>query len=133
MSEKIFDAEIPHLPQMLKWIRGELKSVQVPESIQKKMELAAEEALVNIIHHAYRSKGGKIFLDLNVEPGKVELIVVDQGPAFNPLHHATPKQIVPLHERKIGGLGILLMKECMDEIHYQRKGKDNHFKMVIEY
>lgn len=53
----MFNVEILHLPQMLKWIRRKLKSEQVPKSIQK--------------------KGGKIFLDLNVEARKTELVIVD--------------------------------------------------------
>ena len=119
MSEKIFEAEIPHLPQMLKWLRSELKSDQVPESIQKKMELAAEEALVNIIHHAYQSKGGKIFLDLNVVPEKVELVVVDQGPAL-----ANPFQIPCCTVGKIAhGSPVLLKKPNRGERNGRRERK----------
>ena len=133
MTEKSFDAKIAHIHPMLGWIKEQLSSDKVPGGVLKKLELAAEEALVNIIYHAYKNEGGQIFIDLNVEPGKVELMLIDQGPAFNPLKHIHKKEDVPLMKRKEGGLGILFIRKCTDEVHYKRVGKENRLKMVVQF
>jgi serine/threonine-protein kinase RsbW len=49
----------------------------------------------------------------------------DSGMAFNPMSAASPDTKCPLAQRKIGGLGILLIKKAMDEIHYERLGQRN--------
>ena len=97
----------------------------------KRIELAVEEALVNIVRHAYLGKPEKIHLKVIHHPQKkVEIVIEDGGPPFDPLSTKLPDVSGNLEEREIGGLGIMMMRQNMDEVKYQRKGKSNVLTLV---
>ncbi len=107
MKRKTFEANLKNLNKMLAWL-----------GVDKKMRLACEEAIVNIIEHSYLGKGGKIELEVAKEDGEVMVKIIDQGPPFNPLTHTGKK-------KEIGGAGLLLMKGYVEKILYERvKGKN---------
>ncbi len=128
----LFPAKIDLLHRMLHWIRERLLLNGFDSDAIGKVELASEEALVNVIRHAYSDTEGTIGIDLFLHPqSHVEIIITDQGPPFNPL--AKELQINPfasLEERVEGGLGILFMKQYMDEIRYERKSEKNILTLV---
>lgn len=116
---------------MLHWIRSQLRAFGLDETKIRQTELASEEALVNIIRHGYQEKAGKIEIALDEKKGQMEVVIRDYGPAFNPLEkelnfnpHAT------LEERDIGGLGILFIRECMDEVRYARENDANVLTLI---
>ncbi len=121
------------LSSILNWIRGHLHSIHCEETTIRKIELASEEALVNIIEHAYKSKKGIIQLRIReVKQGTVELVLRDNGPAFDPLQKATHfNPLATLEERPIGGLGILFIRQYMDEVYYKRD-KDTNILVLIK-
>lgn len=127
MLKKIsFSAELEELPEMLRWIEECLSSLPFPPPERRKAILALEEAIVNVIHHAYKGTLGMIDLQCHIDPkSKIEFILKDQGHPFDPL-----QEIRVPHEGKEGGLGILLMKEYMDEIYYQRSHPYNCLTLV---
>jgi serine/threonine-protein kinase RsbW len=59
----------------------------------------------------------------------IELVVEDGGPAFDPLQQATPDLEAALDDRPVGGLGIHLVRQMMDEVAYQRTGQRNRLTM----
>ena len=117
---------------MLHWIRETLADIEFDEPTIRKVELSAEEALVNIISHAYRGKSGDICIAINAtDSTRVQIILIDQGPPFNPLDQKTTiPSPISLDEMKEGGLGILFMKQYMDEIHYERKKESNILTLI---
>lgn len=112
---------------MLHWIRERLFQTEFDEQTIRKIELATEEALVNVIRHAYKAKEGNIEIGMKFHPkSHVEIAISDEGPAFNPLaKEIVINPLATLEERTEGGLGILFMKQYMDEIHYERKKEKN--------
>ena len=60
---------------------------------------------------------------------RLRVEVIDDGVAFDPLQKEDADITLGLDERKIGGLGILLVKELMDEVRYAREGIYNHLIM----
>ena len=85
----------------------------------RKMELACEEALVNIIEHG-RSPGD-ITVELKPSEVDVEIAIRDHGFAFNPLEHEIRFDgDLPVEEMEIGGHGIRFMRQYADEIRYER-------------
>ena len=91
----------------------------------KRIELALEEAAVNIINHAYGGQGGKLELHCTPVPGGLELRLVDEGPPFNPLEAPGPKAVTDIASQRIGGLGIHLMRNMADALRYRReKGRN---------
>ena len=57
---------------------------------------------------------------------------LDNGVAFDPLAMDEPDVSLPLEKRDAGGLGILLVRRMMDEVHYSRKGTLNSLRIVVD-
>ena len=128
-----FPAEIDHLPEMLAFIRFAVQQTGISEEKLYKVELASEEALVNIISYAYpEKKQNRLHIDCQTKPGRrFEVTIRDQGLPFNPIDADIDVDIhQPIEERKIGGLGIFMIRKLIDEVSYQRVGEENVFKMV---
>jgi anti-sigma regulatory factor (Ser/Thr protein kinase) len=123
----IFSANISELPNMLGWIRERLSHLPMNKTDKRKVELALEEALVNIIRYAYKSCDGKITIEYKLSSNHAVVFrISDQGSPFNPLKKVSKiDRKVPLDKRKLGGLGIPFIFELMDEISYERKGHSN--------
>ena len=117
---------------MLQWIRNELESIGLDAASIRKMEIASEEAIVNIIQHANLGKLGKIELDIHLVHGcQIEIIIRDSGAPFDPLEqHVAFDTHSALEERKIGGLGILFMRQYVDEVRYKREKSENVLILV---
>ena len=117
---------------MLGWIREQLRKNGLDEVSIRKVELASEEALVNIIRHAYKETEGTIDIDVRKGPKKqIEIEIRDNGPPFDPLKQEIAfDPLASLEERKIGGLGILFIRQYMDEMRYCREGNTNILVLV---
>lgn len=97
------------------------------------VKLALEEALVNVINYAYPGKNNQpIWLEAELMPNSVRFTLIDEGIPFDPTQHETSDVTAPLDERQIGGLGILLIRELMKEVHYENKDGRNYFKMTYQ-
>jgi len=126
-----FDAKIEQLPKMLKWVRGLLKKALVGDKEINKIEVAIEEALVNIISYAYSDSAGNIQINFHSNTDEVQLTILDQGVPFNPMEHVPQvDRNAPLDEREIGGLGIPFIDQLMDDVYYSRDGNTNALTMV---
>ena len=112
-----------------------LSCAQKHELSQKKIEklmLAIEEALVNIFNYAYPDSGGNVELRC-IEEGQDSLIIEieDAGIPFNPLLMDSPDLNSDIEERKVGGLGIFLIKKLVDKLDYRREGDANILRIVM--
>lgn len=90
------------------------------------IHLVSEELVVNVVSYAY-ADGEEGYLNINIDnTGDVLSIqFVDGGIAFNPLEKEQPDTTLALEDREIGGLGIFLTKQMMDDVTYQRVGNEN--------
>jgi serine/threonine-protein kinase RsbW len=96
------------------------------------VETAVDEACSNIIEHAY---GGEDLGDIQIEcianPGKLTIIIKDQGKPFNPDLINNPKIESSLEEHPDHGLGLFFMRRWMDSIHFDfSKNNGNTLTMV---
>ena len=131
MDKAVFTAEIQELHRILDWVRIHFAKKAVPEATIRKIELASEEAIVNVISHGYAGQKGKIEIGLKWEPGLVAIIVRDWGPPFDPLANAPHVDpAAPSEARNAGGLGIYLMRQIMDELTYVRENNANLLTMI---
>lgn len=96
------------------------------------IQLAADEAASNIIEHAYQGvKNDVLEISCGVKDGTITIIMVDHGESFDPSAIPLPDLKADLSERKIGGLGIFLMRKLMDEVHFEsRRDKGNVLTMI---
>lgn len=113
------DSHIERLGEVADFIEGVARACALNESQAYDVQMAVDEAVTNIIEHAYRGRpGGEI--DLVVEKRGKELIITiqDFGEPFDPNQVAKPKTHAPLSERDIGGLGLFFMKKLMDRVEF---------------
>jgi len=96
------------------------------------IQLATDEAASNIIEHAYEnSSDGVLELSCSVQDNTIKIILTDHGEPFDPSEIPLPDLKADLSDRKIGGLGIFLMRKLMDEVHYEsRADKSNKLTMI---
>jgi anti-sigma regulatory factor (Ser/Thr protein kinase) len=95
------------------------------------IQLAADEAASNIIEHAYEGvSNGLLELSCEVKNSSIVIIMVDHGESFDPSAIPMPDLKADLSERKIGGLGIFLMRKLMDEVHYETRSTGNILTMI---
>ncbi|MFA7289650.1 MAG: ATP-binding protein [Melioribacteraceae bacterium] len=93
--------------------------------------LAVDEACTNIIKHAYKySPAGDIDIELNLSTNKFIITILNSGIEFDPNLIPEPDIKEYYKQRRIGGLGMYLMKKMMDEVIYSKNKNRNQVKMV---
>lgn len=111
------------------------KSSGLPKEAIWQLEVALDEVLSNVVRHgSAKGRVGPIAVDLDIEGARIEVVVTDDAPAFNPLEVQAPDASVPLEDRPVGGLGIALVKALMDEVTYERRDGRNRltFRKTLE-
>lgn len=122
-----FPASLEHLPQMLHFICEQAQHAGFHRSSLLKIELAAEEAIVNIITHGYEQISPMSYVTIScslMEGGEFKISFTDTGKPFNPL-----EAIKRIHPKTlssgdrifdVGGYGIYFIVHMMDRVDYQR-------------
>lgn len=84
------------------------------------VQMAVDEAVTNVIEHAYRGKsGGDIHIECAKRGGDFVVTIRDHGTRFDPKKVAHPKTRAGLSERNIGGLGLFFMQKLMDKVEFE--------------
>ena len=98
----------------------------------QELELATEEALVNIFHYAYPDGKGDVEVSCVMEDDTLLVIeILDRGVPFDVGSFSEPDLSPNIAERKIGGLGIFLIRKMADQIKYRRDGEKNILTLWI--
>ena len=107
------------------------KELMVSPQTLLEIRLALEEVVVNIINYAYpENTAGYINITACEKGDVVEFTVRDKGIPFNPLDVAEADIISGAEERKIGGLGIFLVRQMMDGLRYECKDGENILTLI---
>jgi len=103
----------------------------LPEDLVHSVQIALDELVSNTVRHGYEILGttGEIEVSFLLRSGMLELDIIDDAPAFNPLAAPEPDLSLPIEERPIGGLGLLLVRELMDRVEYERRDDKNCMKL----
>lgn len=128
-------ATMDNLEQATGFLDAALEKLEVSPKTQLQLELALEEAYVNVVHYAYPDEDGEVTLELETEPDQ-RLFVLrlrDHGIAFNPLEEEEPDVSLTAGERRIGGLGIFLVRKNVDEVSYEYRDGQNVLTMRKGY
>ena len=119
MSKIIFDANFQNLDDIREFVSEAARQVGFSDKETYSIQLAADEAASNIIEHAYSGiEDGKLEIECNTNAGELKIIMNDWGKPFDPSSIPEPNVKADLSERKIGGLGMYLMRKLMDEVTY---------------
>ncbi len=126
--------EITQLAPMAEWIEANCEEFGASTALTMSVNLALEEAVTNVIMYAYPDNGvsATFFVDFDIDDSNIATWrIVDTGKPFDPTAKQDADLTLDVMERPIGGLGIFMVKEIMDEIAYRRENGQNILIMKI--
>jgi serine/threonine-protein kinase RsbW len=119
------------LAVLMRFLHEFWSDAKVPPAAAMTFELALEEAFMNVVMHGSpTNRVARVDVSLAIVDGELTLIIEDDGPPFDPLTLATPNISANLNERRVGGLGVFLMRKMMDNVRYQRLESRNQLQMI---
>jgi len=135
MSEKLtVSATLDSLKTITEFVVNLAKSANLDKKKIYKLRLAIDELATNIISYAYTESNGEIILESKISESSIEFKIKDYGVAFDPktkLESEEETIDIPLEERQIGGLGIFLAFDGVDEFSYERIDDQNINTLII--
>lgn len=123
---------IKQIPLLTSWVTTVGKDLQLSEASIFQLNLALEEAVVNVMNYAYPDvQGMPILLTVETQAaeGSVLFTLIDEGVPFDPTTKVMPDITLSAMERPIGGLGIFLVEQLMEDVTYERVCGRNVLKM----
>lgn len=131
MKELTVNAAIENLEAVTAFVDSELEAYNCPPKAEIQINIAIDELFSNIAFYAYHPETGEATVRVEVieEPLAVEISFIDNGMPYDPLTNEDPDVTSPAEERKIGGLGIYIVKKSMDEISYEYRDGKNILKI----
>jgi serine/threonine-protein kinase RsbW len=125
-------AKTENLEELVKSVSNSAKQNGIDAKRIIEIELALEEAIVNIINYAYPLESGDVQVACMLDESNHFIIEIeDTGIPFDALSINEPDVISEISERKIGGLGIFLIKKLMKKVQYQRKENTNVLSLSV--
>ena len=116
-------SELDALEEKIHGFSGQLG---LTEKSNCKINLVLEELFTNIVSYGFSDQSEhQIQFTITHENGRLTIQIEDDGVPFNPMDASDPDLECALEERVIGGLGIHLIKNLMDDVLYQRCGEKN--------
>jgi anti-sigma regulatory factor (Ser/Thr protein kinase) len=123
--------DLAGLAQLAECVEGFGAAQKLPAGVVNAISVVLDEAVSNAINHGYDAGvRGQIAVRLRRAPDAVLLEVEDDGRPFDPLQTPPPDLTLPLERRPIGGLGVHLIRNLMDEVSYAWIGGRNVLKMI---
>ena len=118
------------LVRLESFISGYCEQHGISPSIAMELNLVAEECFVNVVEHGFDDQARhQIQVALELVTDVVTITVEDEGVAFDPLSAPEFDPKTPIEQRRVGGLGIHLVRNLMDEVKYQRTDGKNRLTM----
>jgi anti-anti-sigma factor len=103
----------------------------LPAAIRRSMNVVLDELLINTVSYGLAERdGGRVTIDVTLQPDRLTVILTDDGTPFDPFGRPAPDTKLSVEERPIGGLGIHLVRQLVDEISYHRRGDSNVVVLV---
>ena len=108
------------VPKLAAFVDEVCEAAGMDMSTTMQMNLAIEEAVVNVMEYAYPAgMKGEVRIEATTHDTYVEFIITDDGKPFNPTEKGDVDTTLSAEERSIGGLGIMLVKHYMDDTIYK--------------
>lgn len=125
-EELILQNDVHQVKELNAFVKQVMAQLDVEPSLAKKLRLAVEEAVVNVMDYAYPpGTTGDIIIHVTSDGEALNFVITDSGVAFDPTVQDKADTTLSAEDRPIGGLGILLVREMMDTINYERTDGKN--------
>ncbi len=117
---------VQELPAFFARLEAWAEAAGVPLGLAAKLGLMLDEWLTNVAMHAYGGQGGPVSVQVDfLAPHRLQCVVRDRGPAFDPTGVPVPDGDLGLEDREIGGLGIHFVRRLAHHFSYRRDGDGN--------
>ncbi|HSN78452.1 MAG TPA: anti-sigma regulatory factor [Anaerolineae bacterium] len=130
---------VPGTVESLGPIREFVRSKAAEAGLDKKrtyrLQLAVDEIAANIALHGYEEQGlaGDIEVQAEVGPDRLTITLVDSAIPYDPFSRVMPSDLdAPLQDRAIGGLGVFLAINNVNEFLYRFNDGQNHNIFVVQ-
>ena len=132
MKELTISAVVENIAQVTDFVTQQLEELNSSPKVQAQMAIAIDELFSNIARYAYNPEVGAATVRVEVlqDPLAVSVTFIDKGRPYDPLAKEDPDVTLSAEERKIGGLGIYMVKKSMDGIDYEYKDGQNILKIT---
>ena len=123
----IVPADRGEFATLQQWLLSIAAELDMQERIRKQLMICCDEIFTNIASYAYPDGNGSVAVTVEFvsETKSLRIIFSDSGTAFNPLEISEPDTSSALSERKVGGLGMFMVKKMMDSVEYCRQDGKN--------
>ena len=120
-------ATVENIGKITAFVEGRMEEKDCPLKQIMQVSMAVDEIMANVAMYAYAPGTGDVTVAVDFDDGSrtVSITFIDRGVAFDPLAKEDPDVTLPAEQRKIGGLGIFLVKKTMDDVAYRREGDKN--------
>ena len=123
--------DIQQIPQLAGLVETIAQEKKLDHSLSLSLNLALEEAVTNVIMYAYpEGTDGLVDIEAIIREDSLSLVVSDSGQPFDPTAEPDTDITLGVEERKIGGLGIYLVRSIMDSVSYERTDGKNILTMT---
>lgn len=132
MKELTIDATVENIPVATDFVNEQLEAYGCSMKVQMQIDIAIDELLGNIARYAYQPDVGPatVCVELIKKPLSAVITFIDAGIPYDPLKKEDPDTSLSAEEREIGGLGIYMVKQSMDELTYEYKDGQNILKIM---
>lgn len=125
-------ASVTSLNELLHRVEHICDTLGLDNSKRSRILVSAEEIFANISNYAYPDdEVGNVEISISYNDNAIEVVFIDSGKHFNPLAHPEPDITLSVEDRPIGGLGIHMVKNSMDNVEYEYAHGRNIFKISM--
>jgi serine/threonine-protein kinase RsbW len=133
MRTAIFSAKCENLDGMREFVGQAAQDAGMDKRQTYAVQLAVDEACSNIIEHAYTGKEGEeIEITCAAVDDILTIFIRDHGRPFDPASVHFPDLDADLKKRHVGGLGVYLMRQLMDEVHFETLGEAGNVLTMVK-
>lgn len=134
MRRLVLHNNIEDVSQLPAFVEDAVKASKLAPEMADSLNLALEEAVVNVIDYAYpEGVSGDVVIDVAVTESAITFTIIDGGKPFDPTAKADVDINAGVEDRPVGGLGIHLVRQIMDDVRYERRGEKNVLIMTKKY
>lgn len=116
------DLDLDHLAEVRAFIRATTSRLDADDDAVRDLVQAVDEWVTNVVLHGYRGGHGPVEVDVDRDGEEIVVRVRDRAPVFDPADAPPFNPLVPLDRRRLGGMGIHLMRDLMGSIVHRRRG-----------
>ena len=123
--------DVHEVTRFSSFMKSVAEKLGIETPLARKLRLAVEEAVVNVINYAYPTgTEGNVTIKMMSDGNKLLCQIIDAGVPFDPTAKKKVDTTLSVEERQIGGLGIHLVRELMDSINYEREDGKNILTLI---